>query len=92
VCRPAARRLAELVDTTLQPGGTGLLDGTFTAEVLTGEGKAEEVSLRYPPGSPQRPPSAAEFQAKLDDCLAGLPVGPAALTWAQAAGLLREYC
>ena len=92
VRRPAARRLAELVDTTLQPGGTGLLDGTFTAEVLTGGGKAEEVSLRYPPGSPQRPPSAAELQAKLSDCLAGLPVDPAALTWAQAAGLLREYC
>ena len=90
--RLAARRLAELVDTTLQPGGTGLLDGTFTAEVLTGGGKAEEVSLRYPPGSPQRPPSAAELQAKLSDCLAGLPVDPAALTWAQAAGLLREYC
>ena len=92
VRRPAARRLAELVNTTLQPGGTGLLDGTFTAEVLTGGGQAEEVSLRYPPGSPQRPPSAAELQAKLSDCLAGLPVDPAALTWAQAAGLLREYC
>ena len=60
--------------------------------MLTGGGKAEEVSLRYPPGSPQRPPSAAELQAKLSDCLAGLPVDPAALTWAQAAGLLREYC
>ena len=92
VRRPAARRLAELVDTTLQPGGTGLLDGTFTAEVRTGGGQAEEVSLRYPPGSPQRPPSAAELQAKLSDCLAGLPVDPAALTWAQAAGLFREYC
>jgi 2-methylcitrate dehydratase PrpD len=92
VRRPAARRLAELVDTTLQPGGTGLLDGTFTAEVRTGGGQAEEVSLRYPPGSPQRPPSAAELQAKLSDCLAGLPVDPAALTWTQAAGLLREYC
>ncbi len=92
VRRPEARRLAELVDTTLQPGGTGLLDGTFTAEVLTGGGKAAEISLQYPPGSPQRPPSAAEFQAKLDDCLAGLPVASAALTWAQAAGLLREHC
>jgi 2-methylcitrate dehydratase PrpD len=92
VRRPAARRLAELVDTTLQPGGTGLLDGTFTAEVLAGEGQPEEISLRYPPGSPQRPPSAAEFQAKLADCLAGLPVDQTALTWARAAGLLRAYC
>ena len=55
-------------------------------------GDRTEVSLQYPPGSPQRPPSAAEFGAKLTDCLAGLPVDPAALTWAQAAGLLRTYC
>ena len=92
VRRPAARRLAELVDATLAPGGTGLLDGDFTAEVLVEGGTVEEVSLRYPPGSPQRPPSAAELRAKLTDCLAGLPVDPAQLTWAQAAGLLREYC
>jgi 2-methylcitrate dehydratase PrpD len=92
VRRPAARRLMELVDATLEPGGTGLLDGAFTAEVLAGGGTVREVSLQYPPGSPQRPPSAAEFSAKLTDCLAGLPVEPAALTWAQAAGLLRKYC
>ena len=92
VRRPEARRLVELVDTTLEPGGTGLLDGTFTAEVLAGGHHAEQVSLRYPPGSPQRPPSAAQLHAKLTDCLAGLPVDPAGLTWTQAAGLLREYC
>lgn len=92
VRRPEARRLAELVGTTLAPGGTGLLDGVFTAEVLDGGGQVRAVSLQYPPGSPQRPPAAAEFQAKLDDCLAGLPAGPAELTWAHAAGLLQKYC
>ena len=92
VRRAAARRLAGLVDTTLQPGGTGLLDGDFTAEVLVEGGTVSEVSQQYPPGSPQRPPSAAEFRAKLTDCLAGLPVDPAALTWAQAADLLHKYC
>jgi 2-methylcitrate dehydratase PrpD len=92
VRRPEARRLVELVETTLQPGGTGLLDGDFSAEVVADGGAIAEVSLQYPPGSPQRPPSAAEFGAKLDDCLAGLPLDPAALTWAQAAGLLRKYC
>ena len=92
VRRPEARRLAGLVRTTLRPGGTGLLDGDFTAEVLTEGGEVAEVSLEYPPGSPQRPPSAAQLRAKLTDCLAGLPLDPAALTWAQAAGLLREYC
>ena len=92
VRRPEAGRLAALVDTTLVPGGTGLLDGDFTATVLTGDGQVTSVSQQYPPGSPQRPASAAEFRAKLTDCLAGLPVDPAELTWAQAAGLLREYC
>ncbi len=88
---PAAQKLAELVGTTLEPGGTGLLDGTFTAEVLI-NGEVSEVSLQYPPGSPQRPPAAAELEAKLTDCLTGLPLDPAALTWARAAGLLRTYC
>ncbi len=92
VRRPAARRLAGLVHATLPPGGTGLLDGTFTAEVLADGGHTETVSLQYPPGSPQRPPVQAELQAKLTDCLAGLPVQPADLTWPQAAGLLRKYC
>jgi 2-methylcitrate dehydratase PrpD len=92
VRRPAAQRLMELVHTTLDPGGTGLLDGAFSAEVLAAGGTVSQVSLQYPPGSPQRPPSEAEFQAKLTDCLAGLPVQPADLTWAQAAGLLRKYC
>jgi 2-methylcitrate dehydratase PrpD len=92
VWRPEARRLVELVDTRLEPGGTGLLDGTFTAEVLADGGHVEEVSLQYPPGSPPRPPSVAQLQAKLTDCLAGLPVDPAGLTWTQAAGLLRKYC
>jgi 2-methylcitrate dehydratase PrpD len=92
VRRPEARRLEELVETTLQPGGTGLLDGEFTAEVVADGGAITEVSLQYPAGSPQRPPSAAGFGAKLTDCLAGLPVDPAELTWAQSADLLRKYC
>jgi 2-methylcitrate dehydratase PrpD len=92
VRRPAARRLMERVEAELTTGGAGLLDGDFTAEVLTADGPVREVSQRYPPGSPQRPPSAPQLRAKLTDCLAGLPVEPDALTWASAAKLLREYC
>ena len=62
------------------------------ARVRADGGHPGQVSLRYPPGSPQRPPAEAEIQAKLTDCLTGLPVRPADLTWPQAAGLLRTYC
>ncbi|HTT52351.1 MAG TPA: MmgE/PrpD family protein [Streptosporangiaceae bacterium] len=92
VQRPAARRLLERVEAKLGEGGTGLLDGDFTAEVLAGGGSVSEVSQQYPPGSPQRPPSPDQLRAKLTDCVSGLPVDPAALTWASAAELLREYC
>jgi 2-methylcitrate dehydratase PrpD len=92
VQRPAARRLVERVDAELTAGGAGLLDGDFTAEVQVKDGPVREVSQQYPPGSPQRPPSADQLRAKLADCLAGLPAEPDALTWASAAKLLREYC
>jgi 2-methylcitrate dehydratase PrpD len=92
VRRPAARRLVERVEAELTTGGAGLLDGDFTAEVLVEGGSVHAVSQRYPPGSPQQPPSADQLRAKLTDCVAGLPVDPDTLSWAQAAGLLREYC
>ena len=92
VQRPAARQLAGLVEATLDDGGAGLLNGDFTAEVLVEGGTVHGVSQQYPPGSPQRPPSAGQFGAKLTDCLAGLPVDPGALTWATAPALLSEYC
>ncbi len=92
VRRPAARRLVARVEAHLTAGGAGLLDGEFSAEVLAGDGTVSAVRQRYPPGSPQQPPSADQLRAKLTDCLAGLPVDPDGLSWAQAAGLLREYC
>ncbi len=92
VRRPEAGRLAERVEAVLAEGGTGLLDGDFTAEVLTEGGSVSGVSQQYPPGSPQRPPSPDQLRAKLTGCVAGLPVNPGTLTWASAAQLLREYC
>ena len=72
VRRPAARRLAGLVEITLDPGGSWLLDGALEAAVHTRDGQVRRISQRFPPGSPARPPDPAQLQAKLADCVAGL--------------------
>jgi 2-methylcitrate dehydratase PrpD len=91
VRREAARRLAGLVEVTLGPGGSWLLDGQLEAEIHTGRGPVLRVSQQYPPGSPARPPTAAQLQAKLADCVSGLDTDPAAWTWQNAAGTLRRF-
>jgi 2-methylcitrate dehydratase PrpD len=87
VRRPAARRLAGLVETKLGPGGFWLLDGELTAEIHTAGGVLE-TTLRFPPGAPQRPPTAAQLQAKVGDCVTGLDTDPASWTWDTAAEVL----
>jgi len=89
VRRPAARRLAAMVETSLQPGGSWLLDGTLTAEVRTAGGAVLRASQQYPPGSPGRPASSGQLRAKLADCTAGLATHPDDWNWDSAAGLLR---
>jgi 2-methylcitrate dehydratase PrpD len=91
VRRDAARRLAGLVEVTLGPGGSWLLDGQLEAEIHTGRGPVLRVSQQYPPGSPARPPTAAQLQAKHADCVSGLDTDPAAWTWQNAAGALRTF-
>jgi 2-methylcitrate dehydratase PrpD len=88
VRRPAARRLAGLVETKLDPGGTGLLDGELTAEIHTADGVLE-ATQRFPPGAPGRPPADAELAAKISDCVAGLDTDPASWTWDNAAQVLE---
>jgi 2-methylcitrate dehydratase PrpD len=90
VRRPGARRLTELVEIKVDPGGSGLLDGELQAAVHTSNGEVRQVSQRYPAGSPTRPPSVAQLRAKLADCVAGLPADPATWTWTTAAQVLRE--
>ncbi len=89
VRRPAARRLAGLVETKLDPGGSWLLDGELAAEVHTGDGVLA-TTLRYPPGAPQRPPDDAQLQAKIADCVAGLDTDPSSWSWQNAARLLAR--
>jgi 2-methylcitrate dehydratase PrpD len=92
VRRDEARRLIGLVEVDLAPGGTWLLDGELEAELHLAGGRVVRGRQQYPPGSPARPPSAAELRAKLADCAAGLDTDPAGWTWASAAGVLRTYC
>jgi 2-methylcitrate dehydratase PrpD len=90
VRRPAARRLAELTEVKLDPGGAGLLDGEFEATVHTAGGEIRRAVLRYPPGSPANPPGPAGLSAKLAGCVAGLDTDPTSWTWDNAADVLRE--
>jgi 2-methylcitrate dehydratase PrpD len=90
VRRPAAQRLAALVEIKLAPGGAGLLDGELEATVHTAGGEIRQAGLRYPPGSPASPPDLAALRAKLDGCVTGLDTDPTAWTWDNAADVLRE--
>jgi 2-methylcitrate dehydratase PrpD len=96
VRRDAARRLAGLVETKLEPGGDGLLDGEFEAEVHLGDGTVRRVRQQFPPGSPARPPTGDQLRAKLDDCVGDLarPTqagDPSEWTWENVPGILRRF-
>jgi 2-methylcitrate dehydratase PrpD len=89
VRRPAARRLASLVEIKTDPGGSWLLDGELHAEIHTAS-DVLQTSLRFPPGAPQRPPTDAQLHAKLSGCVAGLDTDPASWTWENAAQVLAR--
>jgi 2-methylcitrate dehydratase PrpD len=89
VGRPEARRLAERVTVEAVGGGSGLLDGSFAAEVRTSAGTLQ-VELELPPGAPGRPPTEAELEAKVDDCCGSLAGQVLALDWGEAAAFLRR--
>jgi len=91
VRRETARGLAAKVQTTLEPGGTSLLDGELQVRIQTGNGQVHNAELAFPPGSPARPPTAAQLSGKLADCLAGLDTAWSAWTWQNAADVLRRY-
>jgi 2-methylcitrate dehydratase PrpD len=91
VRRSAARRLVGLVETELDPGGDGLLDGQLQLKVHGGNGVVHHAALQYPPGSPARPPSAAQLAAKLADCVTGIDTDWSRWTWQNAADVLREF-
>lgn len=90
VRRDAAQQLIRLVETTLTPGGNGLLDGDIVVEIHTNAGTTLRSTLQYPPGSPARP-AAARLQEKLADCVSGLDTDPATWNWQNAAETLRRF-
>ncbi len=91
VQRAAARRLVSLVSAELLPGGDWLLDGELQATIQTGNGAVHDTTLRYPPGSPARPPSPDQLGAKIADCIAGLDADWTAWSWDSAADVLRRF-
>jgi 2-methylcitrate dehydratase PrpD len=90
VRRDEAGRLVGLVETKLDPGGSWLLDGRLEAEIHTRDGSVLRTSQQFPPGAPARPPSDAQLQAKLADCVRGMDTDPVAWTWDNAADTLRR--
>jgi 2-methylcitrate dehydratase PrpD len=91
VRRDAAVRLAGLVEVQLEPGGDWLLDGELVAEVYASDGTVARVRQQFPPGSPARPPSAAQLRAKLADCVRGLDTDPGEWNWTNAAETVRRF-
>jgi len=91
VRRDAARRLVRLVETKLEPGGDGLLDGELEAEVHLSDGTVRQVQQQFPPGSPARPPTGEQLRAKLDDCVGDLDTDPSEWTWENVPGVLRRF-
>jgi 2-methylcitrate dehydratase PrpD len=91
VRREAARRLVGLVEITLEPGGDGLLDGELEAGIHLGDGTVRRARLRYPPGSPARPPTPDQLRAKLDDCVGDLDTNPSEWTWENVPDVLRRF-
>jgi 2-methylcitrate dehydratase PrpD len=91
VRRETAQRLVGLVETRLDPGGSGLLAGELAADVHMSDGTVLRTTLRFPPGSPARPPTADQLRAKLADCVQGLDTDPSSWTWQNAAGTLRRF-
>jgi 2-methylcitrate dehydratase PrpD len=89
VGRHEARRLAGRVTIETTAGGSGLLDGTFLAEVRTAAG-IRRVELALPPGAPGRPPSEAELAAKIADCCGPLAEEVLALNWYDGGDFLRR--
>ena len=89
VGRSEARRLAGRVTIETTAGGSGLLEGTFVAEVRTAAG-IRRVELALPPGAPGRPPSEAELAAKIVDCCGPLAEEVLALSWYDSGDFLRR--
>lgn len=88
--RPALQMLLDRVDIQISPGGTSFLDGVFSLEVHTRDGRILSAHDKYPPGSPQRPVSARLQDDKVADCIDGLELPSVDWSWTNALRVLRH--
>lgn len=91
VTRPEAQRLVDLVRISLTPSGDGLMAGTVEITLLLRDGNSHSVSLRQPPGSPERPPLPKNMRDKLAACGPDVPDLLAAADWATAPAILARH-
>ncbi len=91
VRRAEAQRLIDVVRLEPEPGGAGLRDGKFDAELELYSGTSIRCAERFPPGAPRRPPTEEELASKLADCVQDLPTQPSDWTWTGAAETVRGY-
>ena len=94
VARTTAQNLIGRTRIELTEGGVGLLDGTVQVRIETVDGQVHEGTLDLPPGSPTRPPSAADMGDKVADCLDRgriQDVSAEEITWTSGADLLQTY-
>lgn len=90
VRRPEAQALVERVRVEPTEGGDWLLAGVLDVEVALRDGSVRSTTLDLPPGSPTRPPTAADMAAKVADCAGERAGRLLAMTWDDAADVVRE--
>jgi 2-methylcitrate dehydratase PrpD len=92
--RPDVRRLVDLVEVELRPGGGSLLDGRLDVEIHVRGGTVRRATLTDPLGSPRNPASAEQLAFKIRDCLAAAGLDglePRDWAWPNAAEVLRTH-
>jgi 2-methylcitrate dehydratase PrpD len=91
VLRPEAQRLVGLVETTLTPGGHGLLGGEVTVMIELSDRSRHSVRLEHPLGSPRRPATEEVLAAKVAECGPDVPELLEDLDWPGARTLLLAW-
>jgi len=90
VRRPALRELVRRVEAHVSPGGDGLLAGDLDLEMTLADGSVRRTRMGLPPGAPGRPPTDAELERKIVDCVGDTAPRLSGVAWADAPRVLRE--
>jgi 2-methylcitrate dehydratase PrpD len=90
VAREQAQRLVRLVEVTQASSGDGLLAEDLEIDLTMRDGKTHREAIDFPPGSPQRPASKEQIDAKLVQCGPEVPDLLRDLSWGRAAEIMLE--